>query len=194
MGVSGIYHSFRETCSRHTVYVNVCFCSQRSACYLPLLKYQSLSSNEYGFLFSLQSKHAEARTRAQLYTCMQTPVPCSSGGECDYGVHFVCRHLLDRCICWANLDGFTVWILNQNHIFGPLTCGESRSRLPCLLPQPAIIHWQSCFGRKHRFGFFSSPHVELGWWMGTKCSRVYEHLIWDVLECVVLLHHFPNFS
>lgn len=163
-------------------------------CYLPLLKYQSLSSNEYGFLFSLQSKHAEAHTCAWLYTCMQTPVPCSSGRECDYRVHFVCRHLLDRCICWANLDGFTVWILNQNHIFAPLTCGECRSRLPCLLPRPAIIHWQSRVGRKHRFRFLSWPHVELGWWMGTKCSRVYEHLIWDAPECVVLLHHFPNFS
>lgn len=36
--------------------------------------------------------------------------------EYDYVVHFVHRHLLDRCICWANLDGFSDWILNQNNI------------------------------------------------------------------------------
>lgn len=107
----------------------------------------------------------------------------------------MCRHPLDRCICWANLDGFSVWILNQNHIFPPLTCCESPSCLPCLLPQPAIIHWQSCDGRKHRFGFLSSPHVEPGWWMVARYTCVYEHLISDALGRVVLFYHchLPNF-
>lgn len=82
-----------------------------------------------------------------IHTHIQIPVPCYSQRECDYAVHFVRRHPLDRCICWANLDGFSVWILNQNHIFSPLPCCESPTCLPCLLPPPAIIHWQSCVGK-----------------------------------------------
>lgn len=50
------------------------------------------------------------------------PVPCSGQRDCDYAVHFVCRHSLDRCSCSANLDGFLVCIRNQNHIFPLLTC------------------------------------------------------------------------
>lgn len=54
-----------------------------------------------------------------MHTNMQPhiPVPCYCQREYDYAVHFVCRHPPDRCICRANLDGFSVWILNQNHIF-----------------------------------------------------------------------------
>lgn len=107
------------------------------------------------------------------------PVPCYSQRECDYAVHFVCRHPLDRCICWANLDGFSVWILNQNHIFPPLPCCESPSCLSCLLSPLAIIHWQSGDGRKHCFGFLSSLHVELVWWMGATYTGVCVHLISD---------------
>ena len=66
-------------------------------------------------LFSLEADvHRCADVRVG--THMRTPVPSHRQWECDYMVYFVCRHPLDRCICYANLDGFSVWIPNQNHI------------------------------------------------------------------------------
>lgn len=60
--------------------------------------------------------------------------------EYDYVVHFVHRHLLDRCICWANLDRFSDWILNQNNIFPVPPCFRIlRACHTCCLPLKSFI-------------------------------------------------------
>ena len=130
-------------------------------------------------------------TAMHMHRNIHIPVPCYSQRECDYAVHFVCRHPLDRCICWANLDGFSVWILNQKQIFPPLPCCESPSCLSCLLPPPAIIHRQSDDGRKHCFGFLSSLRVEPVWWIGATYTRVCVHLISDEFRTCCHLPDLP---
>lgn len=79
-------------------------------------------------------------TALHMHTNIHIPVLCYSQRECDYAVHFVCRHPLDRCICWANLDGFSVWILNQNHIFPPFLAARALHvcHASCL-PQQSFI-------------------------------------------------------
>lgn len=94
---------------------------------------------------------------------------------------FLCCNLFDRCICWANFDGFSAWILNQKHFFPPIPCYDSLSCLPCLLPSTAIIHWQSGIRRKHFCGFLSEPHGEALWWMRASYAGVYTHFISDEL-------------
>lgn len=60
--------------------------------------------------------------------------------EYDYVVHFVHRHRLDRCICWANLDGFSDWILNQNNIFPvPPCCSLLHVCHTCCFPLKSFI-------------------------------------------------------
>lgn len=86
----------------------------------------------------------------------------------------MCRHLPDRCICWTNLDGFTVWILNQKHILAPRLALASEGGPPrrvCLashLSRQSLID-KAALGRRHRSGLLSSPCAERRWWMGTKC-------------------------
>lgn len=60
--------------------------------------------------------------------------------EYDYVVHFVHRHRLDRCICGANLDGFSDWILNQNSIFlVPPCCRLLHAYHTCCFPLKSFI-------------------------------------------------------
>lgn len=164
----------------YAVHAHAWFCA-RSHCYLPVLK---LSCNEYRFLLSLQST---------IGTNSKHLCPAPAKTECDYAVHFVCRHLPDRCICWANLDGFTGWILNQKRILAPAGKG-ARRRIVSAMPRTRTSagnhsstrpHWEEgiasdCYPHRVRSG---------GDEWERNAHRVYEHLISAVQECLDPLCH-----
>lgn len=88
--------------------------------------------------------------------------PAPAKTECDYTVHFVCRHLPDRCICWANLDGFTGWILNQKRILAPAGEGERR-HVAAAMPRTSDGNHSS-----------TRPHLE-----GGIASDCYPRRVWS---------------
>lgn len=207
-------------CERTRIYADIHVCMQ--VCHKDLLAiYQFwdiraspvMNIDFYFFAFQANMRgHAHAPrythtdTHRHTNTYIQIPVPRCSQREFDYAVHFVCRHPLDRCICWANLDGFSVWILNQNHIFPPLPCCESPSCLPCLLPHPAIIHWQKRRWKKtllwiliftacwacvmngsNAYLCIATPHIR---WDATFCSSLLLSSSWHAFWQIVLQLHF----
>lgn len=90
-------------------------------------------------------------------------------------------HLLDSCICWADLDGFSGQIPNQNHNSSPpsrLSIHRSCCRSQRSLIDEAAVE-ENCIR------CLSSPM--LGWWMGvasTLCMYMKTRFIsWVTVSC-----------
>ena len=132
-------------------------------------------------LFSLEADvHCCADMRVG--THMRTPVPSHRQWECDYMVYFVCRHPLDRCICYANLDGFSVWIPNQNHILKPL---PSLLCVGCLLAGD----WRDGDGERVASDSYRHHMLTIVWWMGGTSFYLF---IWLFSKCVKYITCSPQ--